>query len=874
MSENAKSEAVAPSGAFATPITPRSDNIYIDALTWGAKWGWTVGAPHVISYYLDGNSMTPEVRDLFRRAFDSIEASVDIKFEETSDRSTATFVETVKDDFFFNGAVAVHYLPGNTQVSGSYLASALSKNIVLHEIGHALGLVHAFADVTSPGLPGASNSGNTGDYGQNSFMYTMMSYAGLVPDTPMALDIAALQWLYGENKSTNKGNTTYTLGSSSLGMACIWDTGGVDTIAYDGDRRAYISLVAATLDASPTAGGVLSYAMNLAGTVEGQGYTIAHGVRIENASGGSGDDTLIGNQYANILRGNGGADLLDGADGLDYLYGGAGNDTLIGGDGNDVLCGNADDDLIMGGSGRDSLVGGDGNDTLQGCAGSDTLQGNAGADLLIGDGDDIATYISDLNRFRLGFLSDGRFSVRDASGETDILDGIGRIQFADQALSIADLIMRGTDAAEILSARAAGMGVFAGAGNDTLASLPGGDTLFGEDGDDLFIGASGNDMLYGGEGNDTAVYAGHRQDYSIRYLNDGRLSIYRAGSTDILDGVEMIRFDDQTLLASSLPLNGTSQADDLTAPAAGVPVFAYGGDDTLRSGAGSDTLYGQAGRDLFLGSADGSDRLDGGLDSDRADYSGLKGTAGIRAEFAASNPSRASVVKTGGTDTLVNIEHLIGSGGADTIIAYGGNQTLEGGAGDDFISGAGGQLLIGGEGKDTLTGGAGDQMFRVADDLAYGGEGRDTFYVGAGSNTIFGGDAGSDDGFDTIIYEDVGLSAALFRGIVKKIDPKGGAAGVDYIYGIEAFGGSRFDDGILGADRNETFIFSGGNDMIDGGGGEDTLSFRNYTWSDIQFQQKDGVLNAVTDIGTTALANVEKFRFADGMTISISDLKL
>ena len=42
----------------------------------------------------------------------------------------------------------------------------------------------------------------------------------------------------------------------------IWDTGGTDTIAYGGTLNAQIDLTAATLDYTPTGGGVVSFLYN------------------------------------------------------------------------------------------------------------------------------------------------------------------------------------------------------------------------------------------------------------------------------------------------------------------------------------------------------------------------------------------------------------------------------------------------------------------------------------------------------------------------------------------------------------------------------------------------------------------------------------
>ena len=53
---------------------------------------------------------------------------------------------------------------------------------------------------------------------------------------------------------------------------------------------------------------------------------------IENATGGSGNDVLIGNAAANVLTGNGGNDVLMGREGKDFLSGGAGADKFVFGD--------------------------------------------------------------------------------------------------------------------------------------------------------------------------------------------------------------------------------------------------------------------------------------------------------------------------------------------------------------------------------------------------------------------------------------------------------------------------------------------------------------------------------------------------------------
>src|SRR5262249_13986554 len=59
---------------------------------------------------------------------------------------------------------------------------------------------------------------------------------------------------------------------------------------------------------------------------------------IENVTGGSGNDSITGNNAANVL------------------IGGAGNDAILAGNGNDIIVGGLDDDIMNGGAGADNFV--------------------------------------------------------------------------------------------------------------------------------------------------------------------------------------------------------------------------------------------------------------------------------------------------------------------------------------------------------------------------------------------------------------------------------------------------------------------------------------------------------------------------------------
>ena len=135
----------------------------------------------------------------------------------------------------------------------------------------------------------------------------------------MALDIALLQRLYGANGQYHGGNDTYYLNdASSIGamFGTIWDNRGAqDAIIYNGTLNAHIDLRAATLANAEGGGGYISYVDKPSGVTSG--FTIANGVTIENATGGGGNDTIIGNSAANKLTGGPGNYSIDGITGID-----------------------------------------------------------------------------------------------------------------------------------------------------------------------------------------------------------------------------------------------------------------------------------------------------------------------------------------------------------------------------------------------------------------------------------------------------------------------------------------------------------------------------------------------------------------------------
>ena len=487
----------------------------LDAIDWG---GTTVdmGGDNVINVYFADvgevfDGVTSEGWNAYEMgqamaAFSVYEQYLDVTYQIVTDQTLADFTLVTSSTI---GALAYMYPPdavfGNLQGIGVFNngpgtgwsdapGGGLEQGgfgfvTLLHEFGHGMGLAHPHdtgggSDIM---LGVDSAFGDYGFFDLNQGVFTTMSYntgwqtspfgqSGAVEygyeGTIMGLDIGLLQQRYGFNPTTNWGNTSYSLGDANgLGtfFQTIWDTGGEDTMRYDGASSSVLDLRAATLDYGPGGGGFISYVQGVFG-----GFTIANGAVIERAIGGFGDDWIFGNSANNILIGRAGNDTIEGGAGDDRINGGEGNDSLSGGDGFDEIWGGDGDDTISGGAGDDELEGGRGNDTLNGGAGDDELEGGKGNDTLFGGA--------------------GHDELEGDKGD-DYLDG-------------GD----GNDELE------------GGKGDDTLMGGAGHDELEGGKGDDYLDGGLGNDWIEGGKGDDYIV-SGDGDDVIVYDAEDGGYDI-------------------------------------------------------------------------------------------------------------------------------------------------------------------------------------------------------------------------------------------------------------------------------------------------------------------------------------------------------------
>lgn len=730
----------------------------------------------------------------------------DMRIGQTSDPSVGTAyayypiasVGGVGGDVWFG--VQYDYrsaLPGNY----AYLT-------MLHEIGHGLGLKHS-QEVGGPARVAVPAN-------RDALEFTVMSYRSFpggpltgytngsvdFPTTYMMNDIAALQAMYGADFTTQSGDTVYawspTTGAMTLNGALqgapagnrifmtVWDGGGRDTY----DFSAYTT--ALRVDLNPGASSSLSAAQtaNLGYGRVAQGnvynaYQYANDPRslIENAIGGSGADSLLGNIADNLLEGRGGADTLAGGAGADTLSGGDGDDLYLvdgaadlvieaAGGGTDTiniaiavangsytlgaevengtlvnavaftlngnalanrLTGNALANILNGGAGNDTLVGGGGIDTLAGGTGDDVYVVDTGADRvteLAGEGTDLVQVAVN--------LSGGTWTLGDNLENAEIV-------------STLDYNLTGNALNNRLTGNAAINRLDGGAGADTLA------------------GGGGNDI------------------YTIDSLSDSVVEV-AGGGTDLVQvaittagGTWTLAAEvEEAMITSTVAYNlaGNALANRLTGNTAANRLDGGAGADTLNGAGGADTLAGGAGDDLYL----------------------VYSATDVILEFTGEGTDTANVAiaASGGGWTLPS---FLENAQITSTVAF----SLTGNSLDNVLTGNSmANTLSGGAGADTLAGGMGDDVYILdsAADLIVEA-------VGAGTDLVRVG------------ITQAGASFTLAAN-VENAEATGGVALVMTGNALaNRLTGSAAADTLVGDLGADTLVGAGGGDSLVGGAGND-----------------------------------------------------
>lgn len=562
--------------------------------------------------------------------------------------------------------------------------------------------------------------------------------------------------------------------------------------------------------------------------------------------GGTGDDTIWGDEYSwtnpndygddNIYAGSGhdyvttsgGDDYINAGSGDDTVFAGFDDDTVRGGHGDNELNGGqgidevdfsdvsadwhvdllnetatfagkgsaddivnfehvrtgAGDDTVSAGHGAERVYAGSGNDSVDGRAGDDVLLGEGGHDNLKGgSGDDIVS----------GGLGTDTASYDGAVSGVIVdlaFDGVGQNTLGageDTLISIERL--QGSGHSDILSGDDGQNHIHGSAGGDILFGRGGSDWVNGGSGDDILEGGDGDDLITGGDGEDAVSYFFAAAGVHVDLGDNGAQNTFGAG-TDIITEVEHAigSFHNDLLV-------GDDGDNRLTGGA---------GKDILVGGEGADTLDGGDNDDVLIGGA-GNDVMDGGAGTDWAHFN-TNAPNGVDVDL-----SKQVQWTKQGSDTIRNVENILGSLQDDDLRGDNASNEIWGGGGDDTLVGAGGE--------DTLKGGAGDDMIYVGVDAPWEGPGGyiptpkpepkteiDTF-------TFEGFDPGGDPVAEFRLSADAS-SASLSGTNLFRVSHPGGApqAGVEGDVTMASIGGVDVS-AMHGAGDADSFVFN-----PDGGG--------------------------------------------------------
>jgi Ca2+-binding RTX toxin-like protein len=418
----------------------------------------------------------------------------------------------------------------------------------------------------------------------------------------------------------------------------------------------------------------------------------------------------------------GGADTINSGDGNDIVIGGRGADTVIAGEGDNIVIGDSGsitaasvdapqraglpitvsviETVAFAEGGGDTITTGDGNNIVMGGFGNDTITTGLGADIVLGDDARIDTML-DGNPADIDLIAStsttafgGADTINSGAGNDIVIGGRG----ADTVIAgEGDNILIGDcgsiTAASVDAPQRAGLPITVGV-IETIA--------FAEGGNDTITTGDGNNIVMGGFGNDTIT-------------------------TGL--GADIVMGDDARI---DTMLDGNPADIDLIISTS---TTAFGGADTINSGAGNDIVIGGRGDDTVI-AGDGNNIVIGDSGSITAASTDSPQLAGLPITI---ETVQAITVADGGNDSITT-----GSGN-DLVIAGFGNDVVSTGDGNDVVLGDSGVIVVDALGAlvsiatgDPVLGGNDVIDTGAGNDVAMGGAGNDTVLGGAGNDILFG----------------------------------------------------------------------------------------------------------------------------------------
>jgi Ca2+-binding RTX toxin-like protein len=442
----------------------------------------------------------------------------------------------------------------------------------------------------------------------------------------------------------------------------------------------------------------------------------------------------------------------------------------------------------------DEIFGDDGTNELEGLGGDDFLSGGAGNDFLFGGaGDD-------------GFEGGEGIDTYDGGEEEDDSDVVD------------------------FSSETGGNGVFVDLANETATDSYGNvETLIGIEEavgtvfNDTFIGNDDSNFFEGLEGVDSYVGGG---------VNDGD-QVSFAGETGGTGVVVSLA------LGTGTDTYGNSET--------------FSGIETLRGSQWDDTLIGNADDNRFFGFA-GDDTINGGDGADMVRYDRDERFDGFNGVFV-DLANGTATDGFGNTDTLISIENVRGTEFEDEIIGNDEDNELEGFGGDDYFQGgAGTDYFDGGENEDdadvvdfsdeTGTNGVFVDLANETAIDSYGnvetligieeaigtnladtliGNDDNNFFKGLAGADSYDGGGGSDDNDQVDFGDETGGQGVVVNlALGSGTDTYGNS---ETFTGIEGLRGSQNGDSFTGGAEDNVFRGFAGNDLLDGGDGNDTVRY-------------------------------------------------